>query len=349
MQPAGGCDHPRPHPSQPQARGSASACFQVLALQRAGPGRKPLASPAGVHPVTPAKTLFPPVGAGRGRSSPADSIASNCTPGDSRAGGVEPVVEAGPRRSLYNKCVPYRPRPRRETYIRAANSLLSIVSTSNCFNFKPPANFPLGPFARTSSHPRRPQPSHQHQPTHATWRPPGSQCLPGTSSAGRGRGAGLRLQPGAGREQLGKSCARRGVWRRHCRVPGFAGEVRTLLGGGAQALVLGSTQPAHSALLNPPCSLRPAPAAARVQCCSQYGKCQDSCVNTCQCQFSGRLSTCNGTLAFTEVGVPIAPPAGVCGERPRTAPPPGAQPTAPRPRCWAGFSSVTRPELMAAC
>jgi len=34
-----------------------------------------------------------------------------------QAGGVEPVVEAGPRRSLYDKCVPYRPRPRRETYI----------------------------------------------------------------------------------------------------------------------------------------------------------------------------------------------------------------------------------------
>lgn len=49
------------------------------------------------------------------------------------------------------------------------------------------------------------------------------------------------------------------------------------------------------------------------QCCSQYGRCQEKCSTTCQCSYSGKESSCNGTMAFTEVGVPIAPSAGVCG------------------------------------
>ena len=56
------------------------------------------------------------------------------------------------------------------------------------------------------------------------------------------------------------------------------------------------------------------------QCCSQYGRCDALCASTCQCEFSGRRSWCPGSTLLTNVGVPVAPPAGACGPGVATCP-----------------------------
>lgn len=74
-----------------------------------------------------------------------------------------------------------------------------------------------------------------------------------------------------------------------------------------------------------PCPLRYAGLARcpKRQCCSQYGRCDDSCTSSCQCEFSGRGSTCPGSMLLStgpDDEVPLAPPAGVCGSGVATCP-----------------------------
>lgn len=72
--------------------------------------------------------------------------------------------------------------------------------------------------------------------------------------------------------------------------------------------------------LNPPTS---PPGLARCQtsqCCSQYGRCENVCSSTCQCEFSGRRSYCPGSTLLTNLGVPVAPSGGICGQGVATCP-----------------------------
>ncbi|KAL4427900.1 hypothetical protein ABPG75_001989 [Micractinium tetrahymenae] len=59
------------------------------------------------------------------------------------------------------------------------------------------------------------------------------------------------------------------------------------------------------------------------QCCSPFGRCEDSCTTACQCEFSGKRSECPGSMLLStgpDDQVPVAPAAGVCGQGVATCP-----------------------------